>query len=107
MDLGADRHIYLGVDCGGTSLRITVASASGDFLEEKVVPTGPAQEEVNGLGEAIVSLVSGFLPESTRHDRPVGGIGIGLPFVCWDGKAHLCRNVRALDPLRLESRLGR
>jgi glucokinase len=101
-----DTYIYLGIDCGGTSLRVAAAGSSGEILDERVVPTGPAQDEVNGLGEAIVSLVRGFLPELTRHGKPVGGVGIGLPFVCWDGKAHLCRNVRALDPAWLESRLG-
>jgi glucokinase len=106
MNAGADSYIYLGVDCGGTSLRVAVAGSSGEILDEEVVPTGPAQDEVNGLGEAIAQLVTGFLPTSTRHRKPVGGIGIGLPFVCWDGKAHLCRNVRALDPVWLETRLG-
>jgi len=106
MNVGEDQAIYLGVDCGGTSLRIAAAGKSGDILEERVVPTGRAQDEVNGLGEAIASLLCEFLPELTRHGKPVGGIGIGLPFVCWDGKAHLCRNVRALDPVWLESRLG-
>jgi glucokinase len=98
-------ELYLGVDCGGTSLRIATASKSGDVVLERVVSTGLAQEKENGLGEAIVSLVESVLPEPAVRGQKVGGIGVGLPFVCWDGKAHLCRNVRALDPLWLEERL--
>jgi len=100
-------RLYLGVDCGGTSLRLAAAEISGAIIAERVVPTGLAQEKENGLGEAILSLVNGLLPELGRARGEVGGVGIGLPFVCWDGKAHLCRNVRALDPVWLDERLRR
>ncbi|OHD79291.1 MAG: hypothetical protein A3J97_10040 [Spirochaetes bacterium RIFOXYC1_FULL_54_7] len=101
------KRLFLGVDCGGTSLRLAAADASGTILTERIIPTGMAQERENGLGEAIVSLVSDLLPDLDRYAYSIGGVGIGLPFVCWDGKAHLCRNVRALDPVWLDERLRR
>ncbi len=99
--------LFLGVDCGGTSLRLAAADASGNIVAERVVPTGMAQDKENGLGEAIVSLVGDLLPDLGERADSVEGVGIGLPFVCWDGKAHLCRNVRALDPEWLDDRLRR
>lgn len=99
------RILYIGVDCGGTSLRAAAAGPSGTVLGELVVPTGDAQERENGLGQAIASLIADLVAEVAEEGDLVGGIGVGLPFVCWEGKAWLYRNVRALDPGRLEAEL--
>ncbi|MBU0928203.1 MAG: ROK family protein [Spirochaetes bacterium] len=98
---------YIGIDCGGTSLRGAVASASGDVLAELSEPTGDAQEREDGLGEALLSFVERLVDQREAGPGSIRGIGIGLPFVCWGGKAHLCRNVRALDPERLKGALAR
>lgn len=97
--------LYIGVDCGGTSLRVAAAEASGDIVAERSVPTGAAQDRENGLGEAIVALVESLVCASPVKGHDILGIGVGLPFVCWEGKAHLCRNVRVLDPVWLDGRL--
>jgi len=97
--------LYIGVDCGGTSLRVAAAEASGDIVAERSVPTGAAQDRENGLGEAIVALVESLVLAAPVKGHDILGIGVGLPFVCWEGKAHLCRNVRVLDPVWLDERL--
>lgn len=97
--------LYIGVDCGGTSLRVAAAEASGNIVAERSVPTGAAQDRENGLGEAIVALVESLVLATPVKGHDILGIGVGLPFVCWEGKAHLCRNVRVLDPVWLDGRL--
>lgn len=97
---------YVGVDCGGTSLRAAAAGPSGTVLGELVVATGHAQDRENGLGEAICAIVADLLADLVEEGDEIGGIGIGLPFVCWDGKAWLYRNVKALDPGRLAAELS-
>ncbi|HUW70256.1 MAG TPA: ROK family protein [bacterium] len=95
--------IFVGIDCGGTNLRIAAADEHGGIIRQETVCTGDAQERENGLGQAILSLVNAFVSGLDHEGRYVAGIGIGLPFVCWNGKAHLCRNVLALDPDWLET----
>ncbi len=99
------RPVFLGVDCGGTSLRVAAADASGTIIGESVVATCDAQEEENGLGQAIVALISDLVSGLAGKMDAIAGIGVGLPFVCWEGKAHLARNVKALDPPWLEESL--
>jgi glucokinase len=95
--------LFIGIDCGGTNLRIAAADGHGTILRQETVGTGDAQERENGLGQAILSLVDSFASGLDHEGSYVAGIGIGLPFVCWNGKAHLCRNVLALDPDWLET----
>lgn len=97
--------LFVGVDCGGTNLRAVAADRSGRVAGETVTPTGDAQDRENGLGEAICALVADLargLPSMSR----IAGIGVGLPFVCHGGRAYLCRNVKSLDPLKLETALS-
>jgi len=95
--------IFVGIDCGGTNLRIAAADGHGTIIRQETVCTGDAQERQNGLGHAILSLVDAFVSGLELEGKHAAGVGIGLPFVCWDGKAHLCRNVLALDPDWLET----
>lgn len=95
--------IFIGIDCGGTNLRIAAANNDGHIMEQAIVATGDAQERENGLGQAILALLESFVAKLELEGIYASGVGIGLPFVCWDGKAHLCRNVLALDPDWLES----
>jgi glucokinase len=113
----AEEGLYIGVDCGGTSLRAAAAparagapapgTAAGSFAAELVVPTGDAQERESGLAEAISEVVEGLLASRPAGQSTVLGIGVGLPFTCHEGKAWLNRNVKSLDPGRLEAELGR
>ncbi|MBL8968001.1 MAG: ROK family protein [Spirochaetaceae bacterium] len=97
-------ELYLGVDCGGTNLRAAAAGRDGRIVAELVVPTGDAAEREDGLGRAIRAVVRSLVL-SLGPERRIAGVGVGLPFVCHEGRAYLCRNVKALDPGRLEADL--
>jgi glucokinase len=102
-------EIFIGVDCGGTNLRAAAAGRDGRIVAQLSVPTGDAAERENGLGEAIRALVRDLRDSITRGsvaDRRIGGVGVGLPFTCHEGRAYLCRNVSALDPAWLERSLA-
>jgi glucokinase len=98
--------LYLGVDCGGTSLRVAAADSSGRIVAEAQAPTLDASERENGLGEAILAAVRGLASSLPGGSSALRGIGVGLPFVCHDGRIWLNRNVRALDPGALEASLS-
>lgn len=97
-------EVYIGVDCGGTRLRAAAAGVDGRLRAELAVPTGDAAERENGLGEAIRALVRELRAglASSGAGARIGGVGVGLPFTCHEGRAYLCRNVSALDPRWLE-----
>jgi glucokinase len=102
-------ELYIGVDCGGTNLRAAAAGRDGRLVAELAVPTGDAAERENGLGEAIRALVRELRVSIARGGalgRRIGGVGVGLPFTCHEGRAYLCRNVDALDPAWLERSLA-
>lgn len=99
--------LFVGIDCGGTHLRIAAADSAGAIRVERTVPTEASQRGPGGLGGAIAELVEAILPELGASGERILGLGVGLPFVCWDGRVHLHRNVDALDPGALESTLAR
>jgi glucokinase len=117
-------EIFIGVDCGGTNLRAAAAGRDGRLVAQLTVPTWDAAERENGLGEAIRALARDLRDSVTRdsvtRDRvtkdcatagvsaglKIGGVGVGLPFTCHEGRAYLCRNVSALDPAWLERSLA-
>jgi len=103
---GADAALYIGVDCGGTSLRLAAADGDGRVEAETSTPTGDAAEREDGLGEAILAAVGEMASALRARGRTIGGVGVGLPFVCYGGKVWLNRNVDALDPGGLEAALA-
>jgi glucokinase len=98
--------LYIGVDCGGTNLRIAAADSGGRVVAEATAPTADASKRVNGLGEAIRAAVEALAASLPGGGSAVRGVGVGLPFVCHDGRAWLNRNVRSLDPAELEEALS-
>lgn len=105
MSEGGQRGVYLGVDCGGTHLRAAAADEVGAVIAERAVPTASSPDGSGGLSSSIVGLVSALIDELPRLGARARGVGVGLPFVCWDGRAHLHRNVDGLDPAALEAAL--
>ncbi len=99
--------LYVGVDCGGTKLRAAASNIWGDIAAEIDVPTHAEGGGDGDLAAAINSLVADLLESLDAAPGRVGGIGVGLPFVCHGGKAYLNRNVGRLDPGGLESDLSR
>jgi glucokinase len=105
-EIKSGESLYMGVDCGGTSLRVAAADSSGRIVAEAQVPTLDASERENGLGEAILAAARDLAATLPDGGNGLRGIGIGLPFVCHDGRSWLNRNVRALDPSALEASLS-
>jgi glucokinase len=66
-----NRHLYIGVDIGGTSM-VAARFSETDLLERAEVPTGasrPAEQIIGSLSEAIQQVLT----------SEVAGIGIGMP----------------------------
>ncbi len=64
---------FLGIDVGGTSLKVGAMNAAHDVLGEQSIPT-PAD---SASGDVLGELERGL--HELRGDRTVAGIGVGLP----------------------------
>lgn len=67
-----DKDLYLGVDCGGTSLRIGIIDAQGKLLSSKKIPS-PLKTEPETLARKVK------LQLGNLDINKFKGIGVGVP----------------------------
>lgn len=71
------QEIYVGVDVGGTSIKVGICNADGDLIQTYEGPT-----EVNKGSDAILHNIAKYaraiVDESTYEWEQVGGVGIGI-----------------------------
>lgn len=93
---------YIGVDLGGTNVRVAVVDENGNVLAQKKSPSY-AQVSVEKVMENIEELISG-LPE---YDK-CSGIGVGVPGPCDQktGSMVLATNLPGFQGYSIASRLS-
>ena len=75
----------IGVDLGGTNLRIAVVDAQGTILDEEHSPT---PTDLSTLVDALVEEVGQFL----KDDDEIGAVGMGAAgLVDRDGTVHYAK----------------
>lgn len=70
--------MYIGVDLGGTNIVVGLVDSSGNLLESKSCPTG-RERGFDAVVEDIVTLTRQLLETDIVKDKPVKGIGVGIP----------------------------
>ena len=76
--VGAGERLFVGVDLGGTNVRVALGSADGRLLAQHRAPT-PAREGPAAVVERIVAGVRAVLQESGAELGRVQGVGVGAP----------------------------
>ena len=71
---------YVGIDLGGTQLRVAVADAEGRILIVAREPTR-AEQGPDRVIDRIAAAVGGALAQAAVDRRRVRCLGIGLPVV--------------------------
>lgn len=91
----------IGVDVGGTNLRLALAGREGRVLERLHEPTDVASGRDSFVARLCVALAR--LQEKAERSRTeVVGVGIGLPgLLSNDGVIHSCVNFATLDGVNL------
>ncbi len=83
----------VGMDLGGTSIKMGLVSPEGELLARKEIPTptGPARHAVTLMGQLVLELIhsSGLRPER------IGSVGVGTPGIL-DSKKGLVRTASNL-----------
>ncbi len=96
--------VYIGIDVGGTGIKIGVVDASGHILTDGETPTlvgRPYQEIIRDMGTCMLDV----LAKSGYRAEDVGSIGVGIPGVADQktGVVIFCTNMGWTNvPLREE-----
>lgn len=78
------QHYAIGIDLGGTFVKYTLVSNSGEILFEGKLPIGGDATREDTLG-AIQEAIQQVVNEATKKGIELKGIGIGTPGVVDDG----------------------
>ncbi len=73
-----ERPLLVGVDLGGTAIKIALLDSGGTILHKTQVPT-PVAEGEDGVIAAIAQATADILAEKGADASRVAGIGIGVP----------------------------
>ena len=96
----------LGIDLGGTKIRLAIADSTGKILHERALPT--PKVGIQNLLEQIELATQDLLKESNMHQDDLISIGIGTPGVAGDdGFLALSPNVNGLASIDLVHELSK
>lgn len=72
------RQPAIGIDIGGTSIKVGIITGTGEILKKVSVPTGSA-EGPNGVVGNITAMVEALLEDQIVPRTELEGIGVGCP----------------------------
>ncbi|AOY76005.1 ROK family protein [Clostridium formicaceticum] len=72
---------YIGVDLGGTSIKVGIVSEKGDIIA-KTSSTTPVEKGFEGVAAKIKELINKVMVESKIDKENIAAIGIGIPGAC-------------------------
>lgn len=72
---------YIGVDLGGTSIKIGLVTEDGDIIE-KVSGATPVKEGFQGVTTKMKGLIEELIKKAQVGKEDIKAIGIGVPGVC-------------------------
>lgn len=91
----------IGVDIGGTNLRMALISAEGEILARHRLPSEITKGR-EAFCDRLLSGVDGLRRDASSKSAAVVGIGVGIPgLVGSDGHIHSSVNMRPLDGFNL------
>jgi glucokinase len=93
---------YIGIDCGGTNIRIAGADTEGQIIFQKTVPTFQGVGS-DGLEEKIRMLVEEMLQSLKKEAYQTRGIGMGIPGVYFGKEVIMCPNIGGIKARELVS----
>lgn len=75
------RLYYVGVDLGGTSIKIGLVTEEGNIVE-KVSGSTPVKEGFQGVATKMKGLIEELIEKAEVEKKDIKAIGIGVPGVC-------------------------
>jgi glucokinase len=98
--------VMVGVDVGGTGIKMALLSAEGDILLKEQEPT-PVSEGEDGVIAKIAAMVEDLLKQAGVAKERVAGIGIGIPgpVDADNGIVRQAVNLHWKQPVKLKEKL--
>jgi len=91
------KHLYIGIDVGGTNLRSALVDCSGNILERRRCASS-IEEGRDAFCRRLLSEVSALKDTAVCRGMQVKSIGIGIPgLIGRDGTIHSSVNMQPLD----------
>ena len=81
LEFNADGHVVLGVDMGGTKIYGALSNLGGVVIDELSIDRRGAQGDESYA--ALIGLIDTLLGSPRLENRPVRGIGVGVPGITW------------------------
>ncbi len=88
-------EIFIGIDCGGTSIRAACADRKGHLIYQKSVPTFAPECNVS-LEDKLIILTEELIDSLKTGEYRIKGIGMGIPGVYYCGEVLMCPNIGGL-----------
>ncbi len=85
-------EVFIGIDCGGTNIRVACGDLQGQILFQRSVLTFSGDDE-GDLEEKIISLVEEAINGMDGDKYAIKGIGMGIPGVVSNGEVLMCPNI--------------
>lgn len=99
--------VIVGVDIGGTAIKMALLNMDGIMLVKTQEPT-PVAEGEDGIVQKVADMMDHLLQGQGLHREHVAGIGVGVPGTV-DGKNGIIReavNLNWRSPVRLRDKLA-
>jgi len=94
------KSVFLGIDCGGTNIRVACADSEGEIIMQKVIPTFSSENNLR-IEKKIISLVEEVIDSINYEECKIKGIGMGVPGVYYQEEVLMCPNIGGLNAKEL------
>ena len=94
------KSVFIGVDCGGTNIRVACADTEGRIIRQKGISTFSDECKLR-IEDKIISLVDEVIENISHEEYCIKGIGMGVPGVYYQGEVLMCPNIGGLNAKEL------
>lgn len=94
------QEVFIGVDCGGTNIRVICGNTKGEIIKQKAIPSDSLEYGSNSMGR-IIGIIEELINEIDKRLYYVKAIGMGVPGVYYNEEILMCPNLEGLEAKKL------
>lgn len=97
--------IYVGIDLGGTNIRVACSDIDGNILKSENFYTNEKQYE-NSLEENLISAIDKVITSLDDEKYCIESIGMGIPGIYYDGEIQISPNIEKISAKNIIKHFG-
>jgi glucokinase len=94
------QEVFVGVDCGGTNIRVVCGDIKGQIIKQKAIPSNSLEHGLDNMGR-IIGIIEELINEIDKELYHVKAIGMGVPGVYYNEEILMCPNLDGLEAKEL------